>query len=112
MISRAIRCVGNTFSEILININHPLLLVMILKRATGVPVADYLEHKIWEPIGTEFPISKCLDERGFERMESGINARAIDYAKFGRLNLIMAAGKMCRGFLKSGLFLPLFRDDQ
>jgi CubicO group peptidase (beta-lactamase class C family) len=71
----------------LYNNYHPLLLGMILERATGVPVAEYLEQKIWGAIGTEYPGSWSLDERGFEKMESGINARAIDFAKFGRLYL-------------------------
>jgi len=71
----------------LYNNYHPLLLGMILERATGVPVADYLEQKIWGPIGSEFTGSWSLDENGFEKMESGINARAIDFAKFGRLYL-------------------------
>jgi CubicO group peptidase (beta-lactamase class C family) len=71
----------------LYNNYHPLLLGMILERATGVPVAEYLEQKIWRAIGTEFAGSWSLDERGFEKMESGINARAIDFAKFGRLYL-------------------------
>ena len=63
---------------------HPLLLGMILERATGTSVANYLEEKIWKPVGMEFPGSWSLDEAGFEKMESGINARAIDFAKFGR----------------------------
>ena len=71
----------------LYNNYHPLLLGMILERATGVPVAEYLEQKIWRQIGTEFSGSWSLDERGFEKMESGINSRAIDFAKFGRLYL-------------------------
>jgi len=71
----------------LYNNYHPLLLGMILERATGLPVAEYLEEKIWGQIGTEFPGSWSLDEAGFEKMESGINARAIDFAKFGRLYL-------------------------
>jgi CubicO group peptidase (beta-lactamase class C family) len=71
----------------LYNNYHPLLLGMILERATGMPVADYLEAKIWQPIGMEFDGSWSLDSRGFEKMESGINARAIDFAKFGRLYL-------------------------
>jgi CubicO group peptidase (beta-lactamase class C family) len=71
----------------LYNNYHPLLLGMILERATGVPVAKYLEQKIWRQIGMEFAGSWSLDARGFEKMESGINARAIDFAKFGRLYL-------------------------
>jgi len=66
---------------------HPLLLGMILERSTGSTVADYLGEKIWSPIGMEYPGSWSLDERGFEKMESGINGRAIDFAKFGRLFL-------------------------
>ena len=66
---------------------HPLLLGMILERVTGQPVAEYLEDKIWQQIGMEFEGSWSLDENGFEKMESGINARAIDFTKFGRLFL-------------------------
>jgi CubicO group peptidase (beta-lactamase class C family) len=68
---------------------HPLLEGMILERATHRHVATYLEEKIWSRIGMEFPASWSLDSKdtGFEKMESGINARAIDFAKFGRLFL-------------------------
>ena len=73
----------------LYNNYHPLLLGMILERATGTPVATYLQDKIWKPIGMEFDASWSLDSAtsGFEKMESGINGRAIDFAKFGRLFL-------------------------
>lgn len=76
-------------SYFLYNNYHPLLLGMILERVTGKPVAAYLEAKIWEPIGMEFDGSWSLDSEttGFEKMESGINARSIDFAKFGRLYL-------------------------
>jgi len=76
-------------SYFLYNNYHPLLLGMILERATGIPVAAYLEAKIWQPIGMEFDGSWSLDSEstGFEKMESGINGRAIDFAKFGRLYL-------------------------
>ncbi len=68
---------------------HPLLLGMILERATDRPVATYLSQKIWQPLGMETGGSWSLDSEasGFEKMESGINARAIDFAKFGRLYL-------------------------
>lgn len=68
---------------------HPLLLGLILERTTGQSVAGYLEEKIWRPLGMEFPATWSLDsaEHGFEKMESGINGRAIDFAKFGRLFL-------------------------
>jgi len=68
---------------------HPLLEGMIIERATGMPVAEYLQEKIWKPMGAEFPASWSLDsdKSGFEKMESGINARAIDYARFGLIFL-------------------------
>ncbi len=68
---------------------HPLLLGLILERSTGRPVAQYLQEKIWGSIGMEYAGSWSLDaaKPGFEKMESGINARAIDFAKFGRLFL-------------------------
>jgi CubicO group peptidase (beta-lactamase class C family) len=73
----------------LYNNYHPLLLGMILERATGMAVADYLESRIWQPMGAEFDGSWSLDseETQFEKMESGINGRTIDFAKFGRLYL-------------------------
>jgi CubicO group peptidase (beta-lactamase class C family) len=68
---------------------HLLLLGMILERATHQSVAGYLQEKIWKPLGMEYPATWSLDSEasGFEKMESGINARAIDFAKFGRLFL-------------------------
>ncbi len=73
----------------LYNNYHPLLLGLILERATGMPVARYLETRVWQPMGAEYPASWSLDSAasGFEKMESGINARAIDFAKLGRLYL-------------------------
>ena len=82
------RIVDPPGKQFLYNNYHPLLLGLILERATGIPVANYLQEKIWKPLEMEFPGSWSLDhEGGFEKMESGINARAIDFAKFGRLFL-------------------------
>ena len=81
------KIVGVPGEKFLYNNYHPLLLGMILERATGTSVATYLQEKIWKPIGMEYPGSWSLDENGFEKMESGINARAIDFAKFGGLFL-------------------------
>lgn len=68
---------------------HPLLLGLILERTTERPVSQYLQEKIWQPLGMEFPASWSLDSTkyGFEKMESGLNGRAIDFAKIGRLYL-------------------------
>jgi CubicO group peptidase (beta-lactamase class C family) len=68
---------------------HPLLLGMVLERATGMPVAKYLETRLWQPAGMSGPASWSLDSEtsGFEKMESGVNARAEDFARFGWLML-------------------------
>ena len=68
---------------------HPLLEGLILERATGMSVAEYLQERIWQPMGAEFPASWSLDSAasGFEKMESGINAAAVDFARFGLLYL-------------------------
>ncbi len=68
---------------------YPLLEGLIIERATGMSVAEYLQERIWKPMGAEFPASWSLDSEasGFEKMESGINARAVDYARFGLLYL-------------------------
>lgn len=79
--------VGEPGETFLYNNYHPLLLGLILERATGQPVADYLSQKIWQPMGAAYAGSWSLDERGFEKMESGVNGRALDFAKFGRLFL-------------------------
>jgi CubicO group peptidase (beta-lactamase class C family) len=68
---------------------HPLLLGLVLERATGRSVSAYMAEKLWGPMGAEAPASWSLDSEhdGFEKMESGINARAADFARFGRLFL-------------------------
>ncbi len=68
---------------------HPQLLGLVLERATGMTVTDYMQQKLWTPIGAEFDGSWSLDSEGsgFEKMEAGLNARAIDFAKLGRLYL-------------------------
>jgi CubicO group peptidase (beta-lactamase class C family) len=81
------RIVGPPGEKFHYNNYHPLLLGMILERTTGTTVTEYLQDKIWTPIGMEFGGSWSLDGFGFEKMESGINARAVDFAKFGRLFL-------------------------
>jgi CubicO group peptidase (beta-lactamase class C family) len=68
---------------------YPQLLGMILERTTHRSPSEYLQEKIWKPLGMEFPASWSLDSEasGFELMTAGINGRAIDFAKFGRLFL-------------------------
>jgi CubicO group peptidase (beta-lactamase class C family) len=76
-------------TKFLYNNYHPLLEGMILERATGVPVSFYLQEKLWQPLGMEFPATWSVDSKldAFEKMTSGLNARSIDFAKFGQLML-------------------------
>jgi CubicO group peptidase (beta-lactamase class C family) len=68
---------------------NPLLMGIILERATSQHVAEYMAEQLWQPLGAEADSSWSLDSEasGFEKMESGINARAIDFAKLGSLYL-------------------------
>jgi CubicO group peptidase (beta-lactamase class C family) len=71
------------------NINTQLLAI-ILQRATGMTVSQYLQEKIWKPIGMEYPASWSLsngDSDGVEKAFCCLNARTVDFAKYGRLYL-------------------------
>jgi CubicO group peptidase (beta-lactamase class C family) len=61
---------------------------LIIERATGKTVSAYLEEKLWSQI-MEYDALFSIDskESGFEYMPSRLIARAIDYARFGRLFL-------------------------
>ena len=47
-------------------------------------VTEYLQAKLWDPLGMEFDGSWSTDseESDFEKMESGINARPVDFARY------------------------------
>ncbi|NRB61024.1 MAG: serine hydrolase [Winogradskyella sp.] len=61
---------------------------LILERATKKTVSKYLEEKLWSQI-MEYDALFSIDSKasGFEYMPSRLIARAIDYARFGRLFL-------------------------
>jgi CubicO group peptidase (beta-lactamase class C family) len=64
---------------------NPLLVGMILERATGMTIADYMATRLWGPMGAEADGSWDLDSEksGFEKMSVGLNGRPIDMAKLG-----------------------------
>jgi CubicO group peptidase (beta-lactamase class C family) len=68
---------------------NPLLLGLVLERATGTSVSDFMARRLWQPLGAEADATWNLDSdgSGFEKMESGLNARPVDYARFGLLFL-------------------------
>jgi CubicO group peptidase (beta-lactamase class C family) len=84
--TRIARPPGEIFSY---NKYHPQLLGMILERTTGMSVTAWTQSRLWDPLGMEFDGAWTLDSQasGFEKMEAGLNARAIDFAKLGRLFL-------------------------
>lgn len=61
---------------------------LIIERATGKTVSEYMEEKLWSRI-MEYDALFSVDSKrsGFEYMPSRLIARAIDYARFGRLFL-------------------------
>jgi CubicO group peptidase (beta-lactamase class C family) len=77
---------GQTFRY---NKYHPQLLGMVLERTTGMSVTAWTQTRLWDRLGMEFDGAWTLDSEasGFEKMEAGLNARAIDFAKLGRLYL-------------------------
>jgi CubicO group peptidase (beta-lactamase class C family) len=68
---------------------HPLLLGLVLERVTGTSVSEFLSDRLWQPLGAEADASWSLDseDSGFEKMESGVNARPRDFARFGLMML-------------------------
>ena len=61
------------------------ILGLVLRAATGVPVADYLGDKIWGAIGTEADASWAIDGTAQETAFCCFNATLRDYARLGRL---------------------------
>lgn len=67
---------------------NPLLVGLALERAAGTTVSTFLAETVWGPMGAEADASWSLDHAdGFEKMESGFNARARDLARFGAVYL-------------------------
>lgn len=66
------------------------LLGLIIERALKErTLTQYLEEKLWLPLGMEYDASWSIDRKknGLEKAYCCLNARARDFAKFGRLYL-------------------------
>jgi len=65
------------------------LLAFIVERATGKKLPDYLQEKIWQPLGMEYDATWSIDSKRHKEAKAFccLNAVARDFAKFGRLYL-------------------------
>ncbi len=65
------------------------LLAMALERAVAMPLATYLQRRLWQPMGAEFDASWSLDSAtgGVARAFCCLNARAVDYLRLGQVVL-------------------------
>ena len=64
---------------------EPDVLGLVLRAATGKSLSDYLQEKIWQPIGAEADARWMVDAEGFELAHFGFNAVLRDYARLARL---------------------------
>ena len=65
------------------------LLGVVLERAIGRNLGEYLEEKIWVPLGMENRATWSMDDKRHRTAKAfcGLNTSAIDLAKIGRLYL-------------------------
>jgi CubicO group peptidase (beta-lactamase class C family) len=64
---------------------EPDVLGVVVRTTTGKSLSDYLQEKIWNPIGAEADAKWLLDAEGLELAHFGFNAVLRDYARLGRL---------------------------
>ena len=71
------------------------LVGILVSQATGKPLSQYLEEKIWKPAGMEQKATWILNKTGQEISGCCIQAAARDYARFGLFILdgALAGGK-------------------
>lgn len=69
---------------------NSMLLALIIERVTGNTLSRYLQERLWKPLGMESPATWSLDRKDSEGIEKAfccLQARVLDYARFGRLYL-------------------------
>jgi CubicO group peptidase (beta-lactamase class C family) len=64
---------------------EPDVLGQVVWHAVGKPLSQYLQEKVWQPIGTEADATWFLDADGFELPHFGFNAVLRDWARLARL---------------------------
>ena len=63
------------------------VLGMIIKAATGLPLSQYMEEKIWKPLGMQDKAYWLIDNKGMEVALGGMNISTRDFARLGQLYL-------------------------
>ncbi len=65
------------------------LLGIVVERATGKSYTNYLQEKLWTPLGMQFDATMGLDDKKHRSAKSyaSLNTTALDLAKIGRLYL-------------------------
>ncbi|MDA9729805.1 beta-lactamase family protein [SAR86 cluster bacterium] len=58
---------------------------MLVNRATGKTITNYMTEMLWHPMGASNEGYWLLDSEGMEMAFAGLNITARDYAKFGEL---------------------------
>ena len=58
---------------------------MLVDRATGKTITNYMTEMLWHPMGASNEGYWLLDSEGMEMAFAGLNITARDYAKFGEL---------------------------
>ncbi|MFT7685464.1 MAG: CubicO group peptidase (beta-lactamase class C family) [Candidatus Azotimanducaceae bacterium] len=71
----------------LYNSTDTQVLGQLLAKATGRSISNYMQEKLWEPLGMESDAYWIVDGKGMEMAFAGLNATARDYAKLGELYL-------------------------
>jgi CubicO group peptidase (beta-lactamase class C family) len=61
------------------------VLGLVLRGAIGRPVAEYLQEKMWQPMGAEADATWLIDRAGQEASYCCLNAVLRDYARLGLL---------------------------
>jgi CubicO group peptidase (beta-lactamase class C family) len=61
------------------------VLGLVLRSAVGRPLSDYLQEKIWTPMGAEADATWLIDRAGQEAAYCCLNAVLRDYARLGLL---------------------------
>lgn len=67
------------------NSSETQVLGALLTAATGRTVTDYMQEKLWQPLGMEDEAYWIVDDDEMEMVFGGLNATAQDYAKLGEL---------------------------